>query len=148
MYFHFDKAKIYEDYPILSSDIDCILHFFSLDSVKTNDFDSALFTIIPDAYDLLFDSIYNGKLIAGSILPYRKHNPFIMHIPCKEKYDDSFNKDIVELGLEKFSKILSSHPEFSKIKKIGVQKETINIDIFLEKVNQLTFPEIVFFDKV
>ena len=147
MYFTSDKEKSFHDYPILTSDIDCIVHFFSLDVVKGCNFDVALFCAFPDAYESLYRSSFDNKLSSGLILPYRDCKPLILHIPFKNKYSDPCNKRMLDEGLHKLELILSERDEFSHIKKIGIQIDLIHKNEITESLNKINIPNVVFFEK-
>jgi hypothetical protein len=145
MYFSFDKELIYQDFPILRSDSDAILHFFSLDMVKTNLFDQALFSVFPDAYESLYQKSFEDKITKGLIIPYRKCNPVIFHLPYRNSYTEKPDEELIRLSLEKFSMAYKEREDFGFIKKIAIQKDSIDEKIINPILNELELPEIIYF---
>jgi hypothetical protein len=145
MYFSFDKDKVSFDYPIFTSDVDCIVHFFSLDLVKINHFDYSLYALFPETLVNLVNLTFEDKISSGVILPYRKSNPIIIHIPICDTHKDGLNPDYLHKGIMKLSSVLNEIDAFSFIKKIGIQKDCIDSDILTDILNKFDLPEIKFY---
>ncbi len=145
MYFSFDSEQLVEKFPIFSTEADCIMDFFSLDMVKDIEFGKALYAFHPEVYDRLFENLFQRKLNRGNILPYRKSNPMIMHIPSKEVYNLPTEEDIIYEGLLKFSQ---------NYKKLNINKVAIQETKFINKVLidklilNLDFPEIIYYKRI
>ena len=145
MYFTFDRESIREKYPILSTEADCIIDFFSLDLVKDLDFGKALYAYYPDVYDKLFESFFRGKLNKGNILPYRRLSPVIIHIPTKDIYNLPPEEELVYQGLLKFSQNYRK----LNIKTVAIQEtKFINRDLINNLVSNLDFPDIMYYEQV
>lgn len=145
MYYE-NKEKIKEIYSIFSSDVDCIVHFFSIDAVAGTTFDRALYSLHEEAYDKIYNLSFEGNIHRGQILPFRRSNPMIIHIPFKETYIDELDFDFLKEGVSKLSHVLSSITEFQSIKKIGIQKTNESeFKIITKILNEFDLPEILIF---
>lgn len=144
MFFSFDKKIILEEYPIFNSEIDVIIDFFNLDLVKDYEFGQVIYALYPDSYERLFEFTFQGKLKKGNILPYSKSKPMIIHVPSKIKYNQDIDLKILKEGLFK----LSENYKKLNIKNIGIQKTSkINEEIINNLIEDLDFPNIVYFEK-
>jgi hypothetical protein len=128
--------------------VDCIFHFISIDAVKQNNFDRALFSLYPEAYDKIYELSFNNKLISGQVLPYRKSNPSILHIPYKKNYNDEINLDYLSSGIEKIGYIFNEFDFFKNMKKIGIQVDNkYEENLISERINKINIPSVQFFYK-
>lgn len=144
MYFKFNLDKIYTDFPILNSNVDCIIDFFSLDLVKDMEFNMALYAVHEEAYHRLFEFVFQNKISFGKILPYSKSTPIIMQIPVKEKINTVVNTEYLMEGLLKFSENYNK----LNIKTVGIQETSfIKKETILSMTQDIDFPEILFFTK-
>jgi hypothetical protein len=127
MYFETENCpdKIISEFPIFSSKEDCILHFYSLDLVKRNAFDFALYSLYPESLDKLLEQSFDNNIDAGVILPYRKSKPMIIHIPCCYESDSDFDFDMVVLGIDKLVYAIKELKKLSSIKNIALVKDTV-----------------------
>jgi hypothetical protein len=144
MYFSFNKDAIINEYPIFTTEADCILDLFSLDMVKDMDFGKALYAMYPNSYDKLFECFFKGKIESGNILPYRKSKPLIMHIPTKQHYNVEADMEILRSGLIKFSE------NYHKldIETVAIQEtKFIKKELIEEIIKDLTFPKIIYYKK-
>jgi hypothetical protein len=150
-----NKEKIRENFNIFTSDVDCIVHFFSIDAVAGTFFDRALYSLYEDAYEKIYNLSFEGSINRGQILPFRKlnplplkkSNPIIIHVPFKESYIDQLDIDFLRDGLNKLSHVLNNIPDFQVIKKIGIQKTNESeFEIITQVLNEIDLPEIIIFN--
>ena len=145
MYYNFDKEAVIKKFPIFTSEVDCIIDFFSLDLVKDIEFNKALYATNEELYHRLFEFVFQGKIQAGNILPYTKSKPMIIHIPVKENYKSDIVGDIIQKGIIK----LSENYQQMNIKTIGIQEtKYINKEIISKYINNLDFPEVIYFQRI
>lgn len=129
MYFSFDKNKILEDYPFLKDNYKnkCLVHFISLDLVARTPFDLALKSFYEDINKSIMDNCFKGKVNKGNVVPYARNNPFIVQIPCSEKYTDKFNEDYVSEGLNKLFYLLNNNSLFSDVEEFIFISENVDV---------------------
>ena len=145
MYFYFNTEKIHKDFPILNSEVDCIVDFFSLDLVKDIEFNQALYALQTEAYHRLFEFTFAGKISFGNILPYTRCSPMIMHIPIKLHYKDNIEGSIIRNGLIKLSENYSNFG----INTIGIQETSqITKALIEEHIHDLNLPNIIFYPNI
>ncbi len=140
-----NKNKIFEDFPILKSNVDCIIHFISIDAVPSCNFDRALYALYNDAYEKIYSLSFEAKIQIGQVLPYRKSKPIIIHVPIKERYDDEFNIDSFEAGIEKLSHVFESVSGFENMSKLGIQNTGKEFKLYEDVLNRKKLPEIIIF---
>ena len=140
-----NKNKIFEDFPILKSNVDCIIHFISIDAVPSCDYDRALYALHKDAYEKIYDLSFESKIQIGQVLPYRKSNPVIIHVPIKNRYDDEFNIEYFEAGIGKLAYVFNNVSGFESMKKLGIQNNGDELNLYKEILNKKNLPEIIIF---
>ena len=142
MYLTTEKDKITNDFDIFRTETDCIINFFSLDLVKELGFNQAVYALYPDSYNQIFYSMLNGNFSEGNILPFSRVKPIIMHIPYKQRYNESVDVDLMKIGLKKFADNYSK----LKIKKVSIQEtDFIKKEIIEEAIQNFDFPDIIYF---
>lgn len=107
------EEEIFLEHKQITEQESIIVNLISMDFVPEVYFQFDLYKIYPELERKIYSLLYSRKMKSNHIFPFSKtkFNNLIVSIPCKEKYDDNVDLDILSKNIEKLE-------DFKKLKKI------------------------------
>lgn len=146
MYEFYSKEKIEKLFPILKTNATAIINFVSCDGNMGYKLAGVIGALNPQIKYSFENNCKEGSIKKGSILINKKTTPFIIQLPFKDNFKDSFDPEYIREGFEKIAAIMKKN--ILNLDSIAIQKGIIPDEDLEIAIRGLILPDIIYFDEV